>query len=171
MTPERRNPGEPIILVLYGPWHLFFALFLEMVISGYHWEPTVVNKVLPSPCKKKERARGPFKRSWASYDILFCSLARTTVFAKTMSCHGPQATANSQTHACSHFTTACWHGVLHTKRSDFGGQRSFAFATFRLVLFTTFFTAPMGRCKIQRGAFTLPFHIGKHHKTSPPHRK
>ena len=72
-----------------------------------------------------------------------------------MSCHGPQATANSQTHACSHFTTARWHGVLHTKRSDFGGQRSFAFATFRLVLFTTFFTAPMGRCKIQRGAFTL----------------
>jgi hypothetical protein len=32
---RRRNPGEPIILVLYGPWHLFFALFLEMVISGY----------------------------------------------------------------------------------------------------------------------------------------
>ena len=105
--------------------------------------------------KKKERAHGPFKRSWASYDILFCSLARTTVFAKTMSCHGPQATANSQTHACSHFTTTRWHGVLHTKRSDFGGQRSFAFATFRLVLFTTFFTAPMGRCKIQRGAFTF----------------
>ena len=108
----RRNPGEPIILVLYGPWHLFFALFLEMVISGYRGEPTVVNKVLPSPCKKKERAHGPFKRSWASYDILFCSLARTTVFAKTMSCHGPQATANSQTHACSHFTTTRRHGVL-----------------------------------------------------------
>jgi hypothetical protein len=31
---ERRNPGEPIILVLYGPWHFFFALFLEMVIHG-----------------------------------------------------------------------------------------------------------------------------------------
>ena len=30
----RRNPGEPIILVLYGPWHFFFALFLEMMISG-----------------------------------------------------------------------------------------------------------------------------------------
>jgi peptidyl-dipeptidase Dcp len=29
---DRRNPGEPIILVLYGPWHFFFALFLEMVI-------------------------------------------------------------------------------------------------------------------------------------------
>ena len=27
----RRNPGEPIILVLYGPWHLFFALFLCIV--------------------------------------------------------------------------------------------------------------------------------------------
>jgi len=32
----RRNPPEPIVLVHYGPWHLFFALFLEMVISGYH---------------------------------------------------------------------------------------------------------------------------------------
>ena len=90
-----------------------------------------------------------------------------------MSCHGPQATANSQTHACSHFTTTRWHGVLHTKRSDFGGQRSFAFATFRLVLFTTFFTAPMGRCKIQRGAFTLPV---SHWYTpqdvpTPPHRR
>jgi len=31
----RRNPSEPIVLVHYGPWHLFFALFLEMVISGY----------------------------------------------------------------------------------------------------------------------------------------
>ena len=90
-----------------------------------------------------------------------------------MSCHGPQATANSQTHACSHFTTTRWHGVLHTKRSDFGGQRSFAFATFRLVLFTTFFTAPMGRCKIQRGAFTFGV---SHWYTpqdvpTPPHRQ
>ena len=90
-----------------------------------------------------------------------------------MSCHGPQATANSQTHACSHFTTTRWHGVLHTKRSDFGGQRSFAFATFRLVLFTTFFTAPMGRCKIQRGAFTFGV---SHWYTpqdvpTPPHRR
>jgi hypothetical protein len=33
---HRRNPPEPIVLVHYGPWHLFFALFLEMVISGYH---------------------------------------------------------------------------------------------------------------------------------------
>jgi hypothetical protein len=32
---NRRNPPEPIVLVHYGPWHLFFALFLEMVISGY----------------------------------------------------------------------------------------------------------------------------------------
>ena len=30
--PHRRNPGEPIIL--YSPWHFFFALFLEMVILG-----------------------------------------------------------------------------------------------------------------------------------------
>ena len=30
---DRRNPGEPIILVLYGPWHFFFALFPEMMIS------------------------------------------------------------------------------------------------------------------------------------------
>jgi hypothetical protein len=30
----RRNPPEPIILVHYGPWHFFFAIFLEMVISS-----------------------------------------------------------------------------------------------------------------------------------------
>jgi hypothetical protein len=29
----RRNPPEPIVLVHYGPWHFFFALFPEMMIS------------------------------------------------------------------------------------------------------------------------------------------
>ena len=68
----------------------------------------------------------------------------------------PRWALHDRTHACSHFTTTCSQGVLlvsltpcietfrfwylspshlQTKRSDFGGQRSFAFATFRLVLF------------------------------------
>jgi hypothetical protein len=45
----RRNPPEPIVLVHYGPWHFFFAIFLEMVISSGRSEPTVVIKLLPSP--------------------------------------------------------------------------------------------------------------------------
>jgi hypothetical protein len=49
-----------------SPWHFFFAIFLEMVISSGRSEPTVVIKLLPSPWKKKERAHGSFQRSWAS---------------------------------------------------------------------------------------------------------
>ncbi len=63
---RRRNPPEPIVLVHYGPWHFFFAIFLEIVISSGRSEPTVVIKLLPNPWKKKERAHGSFQRSWAS---------------------------------------------------------------------------------------------------------
>jgi hypothetical protein len=41
----RKNPPEPIILVHYGPWHFFFAIFLEMVISSGRSETKVVIKI------------------------------------------------------------------------------------------------------------------------------
>jgi hypothetical protein len=42
----RRNPPEPIVLVHYGPWHFFFAIFLEMVISSGRSEPTLQKQCL-----------------------------------------------------------------------------------------------------------------------------
>jgi hypothetical protein len=70
---------------------------------------------------------------------------------------------NSQTRGCSHFTTTRSHGYYLSPRHEKFIFRPFtgetrrtprAFATFRLALFTTFFTAQMGRGKIQWGAFT-----------------
>jgi hypothetical protein len=46
--------------------------------------------------------------------------------------------------------------LLDMKHSFFG-LTQLKFATFRLALFTTFFTAQMGRGKIQWGAFTRIF--------------
>jgi hypothetical protein len=53
-----------------------------MIVADSQNNPTLVRR-------KSKLQDNPFKRSWASYDILFCSLARTTVRAKKMSCHGP----------------------------------------------------------------------------------
>ena len=105
----RRNPPEPNVLVHYGPWHFFFAIFLEMVISSGRSEPTVVIKLLPSPWKKKERAHGSFQRSWASCNNLFCRLSKNDrATLKLMQ----RWALHDTTHACSHFTTICSHGVL-----------------------------------------------------------
>jgi hypothetical protein len=105
----RRNPPEPIVLVHYGPWHFFFAIFLEMVISSGRSEPTVVIKLLPSPWKKKERAHGSFQRSWASCDNFFCRLGKNdSATLKLME----RWALHDTTHACSHFTTTNSHLVL-----------------------------------------------------------
>jgi hypothetical protein len=115
---QRRNPPEPIVLVHYGPWHFFFAIFLEMVISSGRSEPTVVIKLLPSPWEKKERAHGSFQRSWASCDNFFCQFFCDNFFCRL----GKNDSAtlkvmerwalHDTTHACSHFTTTNSHSVL-----------------------------------------------------------
>ena len=70
--------------------------------------------------------------------------------------------SNSQTRTCSHFTTTRSHGVLLvslgtlTRNVHISDDNVLSLSqTFRLVLFTTVFTAPMGRRQI-------PFEIGTH---------
>ena len=53
-APLRRNPPEPIVLVHYGPWHFFFALFLEVPILLL---PAVTGHYL-SPRHEKQTFRG-----------------------------------------------------------------------------------------------------------------